>query len=617
MPDVAATGSAGTDRVLWLRNPLPATHLGGIALDREAYGCEDRVEVCVTDPDLNTDPNVREGATARLVGPADPNGEEVELAERGVNRAEFCGEGVLSATDSAGVLRVAEGDALEARYEEAPGLQRVARARVSDCTAPGAVGDLRTTLTPGPTEIALFWTAPGDDPNTGGAASRYDIRYTTAGEILTEADFEAATVVGSTPIPKSGGSSETFTVRGLQRGMSYWFALRSTDEKGNVSAVSNSPLGVTLWEFGQPSPGAGAYRAVRAGELDGDGRVDLVAASSSRANLFWYSAPVDPLRGAWVEHAVGDANSLVGGAWGFDLADLDGDGDEDAVVISSTGVWWFERASDPAAAWARWEIGTGLSGAWDVEVEDIDQDGDPDVVVSDAGAVRWYEAPEDPKGAGWTERTIVVLATGSFYDVDGRGVEVADLDADGDPDVVVGLAQVGTFADGGVYWYQAPADPRSGWTRRTVDAALEYGRDVRLADMDGDADEDVVVTQSVSPYVVWEQNPGDPNRAWVRHDVAGGSGAGTEQASVADLDGDGDLDLVVAQAGGTAGVYWYESPGDPNGAWVKHLMDRTLGSPWGVWGADIDGDGMPDVAATGSAGTDRVLWLRNPLPLQP
>ncbi|MBI4655891.1 MAG: VCBS repeat-containing protein [Elusimicrobia bacterium] len=85
----------------------------------------------------------------------------------------------------------------------------------------------------------LSWAAPGDDGNIGKAAS-YDLRMANV-SITNENTFVTAINIPNIPAPKVAGSTETFTVTGLVGGASYYFALKTVDEAGNVSGLSNSP----------------------------------------------------------------------------------------------------------------------------------------------------------------------------------------------------------------------------------------------------------------------------------------------------------------------------------------------------------------------------------------
>jgi hypothetical protein len=97
------------------------------------------------------------------------------------------------------------------------------------------------TATPGSADgptasVILEWTAPGDDGQIG-LARAYMIRYST--EPITGANFDRATAVQRVPRPGAPGSRESFTVDGLVPDTRYYFALRTLDEAGNRSVLSN------------------------------------------------------------------------------------------------------------------------------------------------------------------------------------------------------------------------------------------------------------------------------------------------------------------------------------------------------------------------------------------
>ena len=104
-----------------------------------------------------------------------------------------------------------------------------------DVTAPDAVSDL-VTASPTLTTISVVWTAPGDDGNSG-TASEYDLRYSTSQ--ITEQDWGAAIHVDGEPAPKPAGDLETVRVENLESGKKYYFAVKTSDEVPNVSALSN------------------------------------------------------------------------------------------------------------------------------------------------------------------------------------------------------------------------------------------------------------------------------------------------------------------------------------------------------------------------------------------
>lgn len=108
-------------------------------------------------------------------------------------------------------------------------------APASDTTPPAAISDL-STASPTTNSVELSWTAPGDDGNTGTAAS-YDIRYSVSP--ITEGNWSAATPVSGEPAPTVAGSNQTLTVSGLDPATNYFFAIKTSDEVPNESSISN------------------------------------------------------------------------------------------------------------------------------------------------------------------------------------------------------------------------------------------------------------------------------------------------------------------------------------------------------------------------------------------
>jgi len=110
----------------------------------------------------------------------------------------------------------------------------------TDVTAPAALAISVGTVTD--TTAVINWTATGDDSLTGTATS-YDLRWSTSP--ITLANWSSATTVTGEPVPAASGTSQSYTVRGLQREGTYYFAVRVTDDAGNVSGLSNVPSTTT------------------------------------------------------------------------------------------------------------------------------------------------------------------------------------------------------------------------------------------------------------------------------------------------------------------------------------------------------------------------------------
>jgi hypothetical protein len=91
--------------------------------------------------------------------------------------------------------------------------------------------------------VVLRWTAPGND-NYVGTAAGYLIQYQpqASGPLDTQAEWAAATVVANVPFPSPAYSRDSVMILELTAGTKYYFALRTFDDVGNMSVLSNSPL---------------------------------------------------------------------------------------------------------------------------------------------------------------------------------------------------------------------------------------------------------------------------------------------------------------------------------------------------------------------------------------
>lgn len=111
----------------------------------------------------------------------------------------------------------------------------------SDEIAPAAITDLEVKR-PNPRSVSLEWTAPGNDGHIGTAES-YDIRYSTTP--ITEANFNSAHQADITIVPAEPGTRQSFKVLELETDQLYYFAIKTADDGGNVSALSNVVSGET------------------------------------------------------------------------------------------------------------------------------------------------------------------------------------------------------------------------------------------------------------------------------------------------------------------------------------------------------------------------------------
>ena len=105
----------------------------------------------------------------------------------------------------------------------------------NDNTSPSSITNLAITDA-GYNFVSLTWISVGDD-GLSGKASSYDIRYSTSE--ITDISWDDALQAVGEPIPETSGSVENFTVQNLEFGTTYHFAIKATDNVGNVAGLSN------------------------------------------------------------------------------------------------------------------------------------------------------------------------------------------------------------------------------------------------------------------------------------------------------------------------------------------------------------------------------------------
>jgi hypothetical protein len=359
-----------------------------------------------------------------------------------------------------------------------------------------------------------------------------------------------------------------------------------------ILLLAAAPAGAQIGAPQVISSTADGASAVFAADLDGDGRLDVLSASIYDDKIAWYRN-----QGGGAFGGPRIISTSANFAQDVFAADLDGDSDLDVLSTAFLSGWvsWYEN--DGAGHFGPTQFVSAVAyDIRDLHVEDLDGDGDADVLIG-AGFDPQYVAWHENLGGGvfGPEQVLVEWYTGSAHTV-----LTADLDGDGDPDVL--------STPGYVAWNENLGGGSFGAAQAIGPNASTLT--MHVADLNGDGRLDVLVGSWPFTAAGWHENLGAGSFG-PKQDIAAPDET-TVGLEAADLDGDGDLDVVTA-ASYDGPIAWHENLGDASFG-PQQVIAAGLDFLSDVAAADLDGDGDPDLLST-SVDDDTVAWFENLHPI--
>jgi hypothetical protein len=344
------------------------------------------------------------------------------------------------------------------------------------------------------------------------------------------------------------------------------------DNNTDVLAFKGGKEGYLSW---YESPGF-THRIIKKGDynvgrplavdVDLDGDPDLVVAKNFDRGIYWYENPLpdQPVidGNKWMEHLVGSTKDTDKGDYIKDYAvgDFDGDGRMDIVVCTFDDpaeiFLYYQNSKDD------WFKTTRLfnNGHEGLDIGDLDGDGDPDVVLNG----RWFETPSDPRNNTQIEHEIDVKWHNQpgTWQKNATMIKVVDVDANGQLDVIISHSELEDYP---VSWYSAE-DPKGRWTEHFVDTSYGWCQTLDVGDVDLDGDLDILAARFTRPTPPMVPPPHD-----VRIYYNNGNGLGPWKKQIvsgdktmyfghlADMGNDGDLDIVGPRSYWTGPIEWWEN----------------------------------------------------------
>ena len=281
--------------------------------------------------------------------------------------------------------------------------------------------------------------------------------------------------------------------------------------------------------------GAGSVYAV---DVDGDGDIDVLSASSGDDKIAWYE---NDGNGNFTPHTI---TTNADGASSVYAIDVDGDGDIDVLSASyeDDKIAWYEN--DGNENFTSHTITTSAGHARSVYALDLDGDGDIDVLSASSWdyKIAWYE---NDGNENFISHTITTVAGGLT-------VYAIDVDGDGDVDVL----SDSTYYDHFLVWYEN--DGNENFTPHMITWHPARLNTVYAVDMDSDGDIDVLSAfgDLFWGYAIgWSENDGNEN--FTHHFIQDPLDYYTSVFAV-DVNGDGDIDVLSASNFDDK-IAWYEN----------------------------------------------------------
>ena len=282
-------------------------------------------------------------------------------------------------------------------------------------------------------------------------------------------------------------------------------------------------------------------------DVNKDGKPDIVAGCWFSQTSFWFENTLGKAQGEWPVHIIEKLGNHETGI----LVDIDGDGKALEYLPETHITVWYETGKgtngEPTLvrhtlSEERNKLGAGAG--------DINGDGRPDILRPDV----WFEAPKDIRKGLWKKHSIALGGTNGTSDHTSN-IIVYDMNKDGLNDILTSAAH-----KYGIFWYeqQRGADGTITWKQHTIDDTWTQAHYLAFADIDNDGNKEIITGKRFMAHngsdpdefgklcvFYYRFNPG-PNPIFRKHVITFDEGIGAGlNIETADIDGDGDLDLVT------------------------------------------------------------------------
>lgn len=232
---------------------------------------------------------------------------------------------------------------------------------------------------------------------------------------------------------------------------------------------------------------------------------------------------------------------------------------------------------------------------------DVDNDGDMDIISADQTdqELFWYE---NTGNGVFSNELLIDNGVGEIVDIYAN-----DIDGDNDLDIFTTA-----FDSDQILWFENLGGGNFSSKNTIPNGLYAYGpASIRVADIDGDGLKDVIVASAdLNDKIIWYKNDGNNNFTYTASQVVASGSVISETYSIEvfDVDNDGDIDIVSASYGDDQ-IAWHENQGNGSFSTLSIISSNADGARR-VFVKDIDGDGDKDIVSA-SILDDKIAWYKN------
>ena len=320
-------------------------------------------------------------------------------------------------------------------------------------------------------------------------------------------------------------------------------------------------------------------------DLDQDGDLDILSASTggSGREIAWYQNMGDF---TFTEHII---TADAANAESIHAADFDGDDDLDIIYTAYDGVNSLVYCeNDGSQNFSCHGLGNAIAGLSFVAVADLDNDNKPDLITAswNNNRIDWQKN----NGGGTFSDPQLIDNTNMTKAVH---INIADIGNDGTMDVIAAAN-----GDNRIDWYSN--DGSGNFTPHFIDDTIKGVYSVAFTDINSDGYDDIIAVSNGNNKIYWYKSTQSENPTY-ETPIKIATLSYLYYAVGTDMDNDGDIDILANSSKSNGKIVWYENIGSDT-SFSEHTVASGVDNVIRVFAADIDLDGNMDVVAGDAAG---------------